>query len=573
VSDTRTGEVQHLRLRESQIFLALSIIIGILAGLVAVLFSLAIDRADYALFGFEPSSLRTFLVPVLVSLATGVLLATVFSGVRGSGVPQTKAAFHLQGGAIPIRVPLGKFIMGALCIGSGHSMGREGPSVQIGAGIASAIGRWLRLSPARIKELIPVGAAGALAAAFNTPIAAVLFTLEEIIGNMNATLLGSTVVASVAAVVVQRSILGNEPLFRVPAYALEDPAELIGYAVLGVVGGLVSLAFCKSLLALRLAFRRLPKWTVMLQPAMGGVAIGAVLLFVPEVKGVGYDYVDQALNGGLVLQTMIVLCVVKLAATVVSYCSGNAGGIFAPSLYIGAMAGGVVGMIVNSVAPFPTGEPGAYALVGMGALFAGIIRAPLTSVFMIFEITQDYQILVPLMVANLLSFAISRRYQPVPVYEALLHQDQIHLPSGALRESAGWTARDIMNSDELSFLAPGQSVDEAWEATGPDRRLAYLVGTQTSMRGIVTPERLSELRAAGRGREAVQSMLDETFVHVHPDHSLDVVLVRFAQGTGLLPVVSRTALRAVGVITIDEITQFARQGKSRRSPTTSGSDT
>jgi len=570
VSDTRTGEVQHLRLRESQIFLALSIIIGILAGLVAVLFSLAIDRADYALFGFEPSSLRTFFVPVLVSLATGVLLATVFSGVRGSGVPQTKAAFHLQGGAIPIRVPLGKFITAALCIGSGHSMGREGPSVQIGAGIASAIGRWLRLSPARIKELVPVGAAGALAAAFNTPIAAVLFALEEIIGNMNATLLGSTVVASVAAVVVQRSILGNEPLFRVPAYALEHPAELIGYAVLGVVGGLVSLAFCKSLLALRLTFRRLPKWTVMLQPAMGGVAIGVTLLFVPEIKGVGYDYVDQALNGGLVLRTMILLCIVKLAATVVSYCSGNAGGIFAPSLYIGAMAGGVVGMVVNSVSPFPTGEPGAYALVGMGALFAGIIRAPLTSVFMIFEITQDYQILVPLMVANLLSFAISRRYQPIPVYEALLHQDQIHLPSGALRESAGWTARDIMNTEALPFLMASQSVDQALEAAGSDRHSAYLVGSRASMRGIVTPERLGEMCKAGRGGDALWSTLDETFTHVHPDHSLDVVLVRFAQGVGLLPVVSRTAMRVEGVITIDDITKFARQDKRRQPPTASG---
>ena len=142
MSDTPRGEVQRLRLRESQIFLALSILTGILAGLAAVLFSLAIDRADYALFGLEPSSLRTFLVPVLVSLVTGALLATVFSGVRGSGVPQTKAAFHLQGGAIPLRVPIGKFITGVLCIGSGHSMGREGPSVQIGAGIASAIGRW-----------------------------------------------------------------------------------------------------------------------------------------------------------------------------------------------------------------------------------------------------------------------------------------------------------------------------------------------------------------------------------------------------------------------------------------------
>ncbi len=171
--------------------------------------------------------------------------------MRGSGVPQTEAAYHLSGGVIPARVPFGKFITGVLCIGSGHSMGREGPSVQIGAGLASVIGRWLHLSPQRVRDLVPVGAAGALAAAFNTPVAAVLFALEEIIGDMNAALLGSTVVASVAAVIVERSILGNEPLFHVPTYRLVHPAELLAYAALGVVGGIVSLLFCKALLALR----------------------------------------------------------------------------------------------------------------------------------------------------------------------------------------------------------------------------------------------------------------------------------------------------------------------------------
>jgi CIC family chloride channel protein len=565
VTDARTGDARRLRLREHQLFLALSIIIGILAGLAAVLFSLAIDRADDAFFGLAPSPLRMFFVPVVVSLVTGVLLATVFPGVRGSGVPQTKAAFHLQEGVIPGRVPLGKFLTGVLCIGSGHSMGREGPSVQIGAGIASVIGQWLHLSPARVKELIPVGAAGALAAAFNTPIAAVLFALEEIIGDLNATLLGSTVVASVASVVVERSILGNEPLFRVPVYQLVHPAELIGYAVLGLVGGVVSLIFCKALLALRGAFLRLPRTTLMLQPAIGGLAIGATLLAVPEVRGVGYEYVDQALNGGLVLRTMLILCCVKAAATIISYCSGNAGGIFAPSLFIGAMAGGAVGMLVNLVAPFPTGEPGAYALVGMGALFAGIIRAPMTSVFMIFEITQDYQIIVPLMVANLLSFVISRRYQPTPVYEALLRQDQIHLPSQALREPAGWTAGDVMNTRPVLFSVD-LSVDAAWEAAHADGRHAYLIGTAERLHGVTTLEHLASIREAGRGRETVGSTVDESFAHVHPDHPFDVVLERFAESDGLLPVVSRAAARRLeGVITLDDITRFTRRRRNERS--------
>jgi CIC family chloride channel protein len=233
----------------------------------------------------------------------------------------------------------------------------------------------------------------------------------------------------VASVVVERAILGNEPLFHVPGYHLEHPAELLAYAVLGIVGGVASVAFCKGLLGLRHVFLRLPAATRVFQPAIGGIAIGAILIVVPQVLGVGYEHVDEALNGAMLLRTMALLCIVKMVATIVSYASGNAGGIFAPSLYVGAMAGGVIGTLVHRYAPFPTAEPGAYALVGMGTLFAGIIRAPMTSVFMIFEITQDYQILVPLMVANMLSFVISRRYQPDPVYHALLAQDGIHLPA------------------------------------------------------------------------------------------------------------------------------------------------
>ena len=414
--------IKRLRLRENHIFLALTIIIGVLAGLAAVLFTLAIKGTTYLLFGIAPSYLRYILVPTLMSLVTGFLLAKFFPDARGSGVPQTEAAYHLNHGNIPARVAFGKFLTGALCIGSGHSMGREGPSVQIGAGIGSSIGKWFHLSPARLQSLVPVAAAAALSAAFNTPVAAVIFALEEIIGDMNAALLGSTVVASVAAVIVERSILGNSPIFHVPAYHLVHPAELLAYVVLGIAGGIVSLAFCKGLLRARKFFQGMPKWTKILQPAIGGLIIGVILIFFPQVMGVGYQYVDQAMNGGLLLKTMLMLCLAKLVATIVSYSSGNAGGIFAPSLYLGAMAGGTVGVLMHRFAPFPTGDPGGYALVGMGTLFAGIIRAPMTSVFMIFELTQDYQVLVPLMIANMISFLISKRYQPVPLYHALLEQ-------------------------------------------------------------------------------------------------------------------------------------------------------
>jgi CIC family chloride channel protein len=558
-----TSGLQRLRLREHQLFLALSIVIGILAGLAAVLFTLAIDRTSHVFFGMAPTHLRLFAVPALVSVVTGILLAKVFPDVRGSGVPQTEAAYRLHDGKIPPRVPIGKFLTGVLCIGSGHSMGREGPSVQIGAGIASAVGRWLHLSPERAKALIPVGAAGALSAAFNTPVAAVIFALEEIIGDMNAGLLGSTVVASVAAVIVERSILGDAPLFRVPAYHLVHPAELIGYATLGVVGGVVSLLFCKALLGLRAAFQRLPASTRWLQPAIGGMAIGLLLILSPAIMGVGYEYVDQALNGGLVLKTLLLLCFLKLAATVISYSSGNAGGIFAPSLYIGAMVGGAVGTIMHRVAPFPTGDPGAYALVGMGTLFAGIIRAPMTSVFMIFEITQDYEILVPLMVANLLSFVISRRYQPTPVYHALLEQDHIHLPSPGFRTATReWTARDIM-SDVSRLIATDRSVESVWREIEAAGAHPWLVGTPDDLIGLLRPQRVAEATQAGRGAETIEALAETSFPHAHPDHPADVVLERLADSDGLLPVISRENVRHVeGVITLDDVMRVFRRRSS-----------
>jgi CIC family chloride channel protein len=438
-------------------------------------------------------------------------------------------------------------------------MGREGPSVQIGAGLASVVGRWVPLAPARVRDLVPVGAAGALAAAFNTPVAAVLFALEEIIGDMNATLLGSTVVASVASVVVERSILGNEPLFRVPAYHLQHPIELLAYAALGIIGGVVSLVFCKSLLGLRNLFMRLPPWTRPWQPAMGGLVIGGLLVFSPQVMGVGYEYVDQALNGGLVLKTMVLLCVLKLAATTVSYSSGNAGGIFAPSLYIGAMAGGAVGTLVHQLAPLQTADAGAYALVGMGTLFAGIIRAPMTSVFMIFEITQDYQILVPLMVANLLSFVISRRFQPVSVYHALLQQDRVHLPSAATRVApASWTAADVMGSD-VSLVSPDASVQDVWGRPGRDATPVFLVGTPQRLLGTVRARQLTAAMESGRPSDSIETLLDTEMVHAHPDHPSETVLERLAQSEGVLPIVSRDdAQRVMGVVTFPHIMQFMR---------------
>lgn len=550
---------QRLRLRENQIFLVLVIMIGILSGLAAVLFTLAIKGTSYLLFGISPSVLRFLIVPTVVSFVAGFLLKRYFPEARGSGVPQVEAAYHLQDGYVPGRVAFGKFVTGVMCIGSGHSMGREGPSVQIAAGMASAIGRWFRLSPKSARSLVPVAAAAALSGAFNTPVAAVLFALEEIIGDLNAPLIGSAVVASVSAVIVERAVLGNEPVFHVPQYRLVSPEELIAYLLLGVIGGVVSLAFCKGLLHARSLFLRLPPRTRLFQPAAGGLMIGAILIFFPQVMGVGYQYVDQALNGGLLLKTMVALCIAKLVATIISYASGNAGGIFSPTLYLGAMAGGAVGMVVHRLALFPAGDPGTYALVGMGAVFAGIIRAPMTSVFMIFELTQDYQVFVPLMVANMISYAISRQFQPTPLYRALLEQDRVHLPGPASRTlTPSRRAREVMSTN-FTMISPNISVAGAADAISRTTERCFLVGDDAEISGLITRDRIEQEMQSKMLDAPVHDFVISDFRHVHPDHSLEVVIDRLGKSPGLLPVVSRSnSQQVLGVITPESLTRLVQ---------------
>ena len=250
-----------------------------------------------------------------------------------------------------MRTVVGKFFCTSATLASGIPLGREGPSVQVGAGIASVLGRRLGLRPERVRALLPVGAAAAVAAAFNTPLAAVLFSLEEIVGDLHAPVVGSVVLASATSWMVFRLLLGNHPLFKVPQYQLIHPLEFAIYAVLGVAGGLVSVAFTKLLLGIRERFLRFPKKTVWFQPVAGGLLVGLMGWFVPQVLGVGYGYVGDVLNGNMALNLMLLLLVLKLLAVTTSYSSGNASGIFGPSLFIGAMLGGVIGTVAHRFLP------------------------------------------------------------------------------------------------------------------------------------------------------------------------------------------------------------------------------
>jgi CIC family chloride channel protein len=556
ITTLRARLIAHLQQREEQIFLLLSLLIGALTGLAVVAFIVLTERLGMRLYPPDSAAWRRVLVPVAGSLAMGFLLYRFFPYARGSGVPQTKAALFARDGFISLRTVLGKFFCTATTLACGIPLGREGPSVQVGAGIGSVLGRWLGLRPEKVKALIPVGAAAAIAAAFNTPMAAVLFSLEEVMGDMHAPILGSVVLASATSWAVLRLLLGNNPLFQVPQYTLVHPLELAIYALLGIAGGFLSVAFTRLLLGMRKFFLHLPARTRWWHPVVGGVTVGLMGWFVPQVLGVGYTYVGSALNGTMALKLMLLLVVLKLFGVTVSYASGNAGGIFGPSLFLGAMLGGAIGTVAHGLLPGYTATPGAYALVGMGALFAGIVRAPMTSVLMIFEMTRDYAVIVPLMIANLTSFFISSRFQKQPIYEALAHQDGIHLPSYSTREEPNQrTVLQIMRKTP-EILPAEMRVKDVIEQTRASKLRIWPVAEKDYFLGMLTRETLECAFDDGRKEQPLKDLVETLQVpHLHTDHPLHLALERMSTyHLDLLPVVHRADIhRLEGVVTLSDV--------------------
>jgi CIC family chloride channel protein len=430
---------------EQQRLLALTIIAGGLCGLAAVAFHLSIAGLEKLLINHANAApgyswiFWTILTPGLGGLIVGVGLVFWAPAAAGSGIPQVKVAFTLRSGVVSLRETVGKFVLCAFQIGSGASLGLEGPTVQICAGVSSMLARTARLSPQFHRRMASVGMAAGIAAAFNAPIAAITFTLEELIGDLDQTMLSGVIVAAALAAVVEHSILGSTPVFHVSrTYQFGKASSLIWYALLGILAAVVSVTFTDGLLRLRLRFREftaVPKWV---HPAIGGLVTGALavvglaLFHMNGIAGDPYRTLELALTGAMPVKIMITYCLLKLAATVFSYSSGGSGGIFAPSLFMGAMLGGSVGYLDVIVFHHPADAIGAFAVVGMGAVFAGIVRAPMTSVLIVFEMTGGYGLVLPLMIANMTAFALARHWRPVPVYEALLAQDGIYLPHGSV---------------------------------------------------------------------------------------------------------------------------------------------
>ncbi len=549
----RSGLVPALA--EEQLFLLLAVVIGAWSGLLVVWFRVAIDWCRIVLLGsaMAPPIPRVVLVPALAGLVVAALVNVLFPRVRGSGVNQTKSAVYISNGHIPFQTVVGKFLTSALAIGSGQSLGPEDPSLQIGAGVASAVGRRLGLSRDRLRLVAPVGAAAGLAAAFSSPITAVLFVIEEVIGRWTAGVLGAVVLAAVSSVVVSQVFLGSQPLFHVPPYHLEHATELLVYAALGVIGGLVSVLFVKAIARFRPPLKHLPYWTQFAQPAVAGLLIGIIGIWLPQVMGAGYDTIDRAMRDQYVWQLLAVLAIVKLGATTISFVSGTPGGLFAPTLFIGAMVGGAVGGLAHVLVPSLGGTPAAYALVGMGTLFAGFLRAPMTSVFMMVEVTGNYTIILPVMISNTIAYLISRQLQPTALFDLLARQDGTELPSmEEEREERIVRVEDALRHTSWPVVEDDATIGKAL-AIASSSALSHILLRHRTGWALIETSLLQHAVDLGHDGEDVNALDWRPLPYVFPDQALHVALGRLG-GAPFLPVVNRAdPAYLLGIVTMPDI--------------------
>jgi chloride channel protein, CIC family len=548
-------------LREDQLFLLLAVLIGVFAGLAVVCFRVAIEWTQLDLLGptLSPSLMRVLLVPTIGGLVVAFLAIRVFPGSQGSGVNRTKAAVYIWNGYIPFETVIGKFVTCALAIGSGQSLGPEDPSLQMGAGIASKIGRSLNLSQEKIRLIAPVGAAAGLAAAFNAPISAVLFVIEEVIGAWSGGVLGAIVLAAVSSVVTMRSFLGAESLFRVPEFRVVRAQDLLAYAILGLVGGAASVVFLKWIAYAKPRIDRWPHWTKFLQPAAAGFLIGIIGIRFPQVMGAGYSVIDQAMHGQFAWDLLLALAGLKILATGFSFLSGTPGGMFAPVLFIGAMLGGAVGAVEQHFFPALAGTIGTFALVGMGTFFAGFLRIPITSVFMVIELSGNYTAILPVMISTMVAYLISKRFQKLPLFEMLARYDGMILPSiEEQREQVAPVVEKAMQRDAALIFAPSDPLEKVTGSASAKPEFPLLVNSRREWR-LLDRNHLMQL-AEDRSRTYTVADVNGKgpLPTLFPDQTLEEAL-QLVGDWPLLPVVNRAdASKLEGIITLADILRTFR---------------
>ncbi len=529
---------------------------GLGAGAGAIVFRELISAFDWLFFGqLADKGLsglddwRVVLVPVIGGLLVGPIIYFFAREAKGHGVPEVMLAVETEGGRIRPRVAVVKSLASALCIGSGGSVGREGPIVQIASAIASTLGQIARLREDNVRLLVAAGAAGGISATFNAPIAGVFFALEVILRHFNVRNFSVVVLSSVVADAIGHAYFGDHPAFLIPRYRLESALELPLYALLGILAAVAALAFILILYKSEDTFDRLalPEWT---KAAMGGLGMGLLGLWFVDLFGVGYgsgpsqSAIPSALAGDRPLQVLIALAGLKILATSVTIGSGGSGGVFAPSLFIGAMLGGAFGDVVNRIWPGVTAPSGAYAMVGMAAVFAGAARAPITSIIILFEMTRDYSIILPLMTAVVISTVVAQVIRRDTIYTLKLRRKGIEITDR--REQPRLASIPVGRAMSRKFEVvpsdmPAQQLLQVFSGRAAREGALPVLDSGKRLVGIITPSDLERTLDRDLSELTAEDIATKSLVTVHPEQTLDEAVRRMSgQSLRQLPVVSRS---------------------------------
>ncbi len=563
------------RFTDSQRFLVLCVCAGVVCGLVGVSFHLAITTVFDTLFGWlqgfgawtVPAMILT---PAAAGLIAGLLIRFVSPTAMGSGIPQTKVAYYQKFGVLRTSEAVWRFIIGTISVGGGNSLGREGPTVHICSAFSSKLGRLFGLGKSQVQAMVPVGMGAGISAAFNAPIAAITFVFEELLGNFNSKALGGILLAVVVAAVVERTLLGEHGALQADTEYFQTSWWMLICLALGPAAGLLGHVFTGSLLFLRGFFRdvrQIPGW---IKPAVGGLGVGLLGTAVWQltaghdgVFSIGYADLNAALNGELSWQVLALLLAGKVAATVFCYASGASGGIFAPVLFIGSMLGGLFGVLLVTFAGADQSVASATALLGTGAFFAAVIRCPLTSILIIFEMTRNYSLILPLMVGNMIAYILASKLRPVPIYDALILQDGISLKKmPGYRGHQDWRnlpVSTIMTHDCqcVAGQLDAQENLRRIEAAGQTHH-AYPILCSADpplLCGMVTHKELSRLAENGDCQTLSEWTQGRKLIRFFPDDSIQhtanaLVLSDVSQA----PVVSHKAPdRLLGIVTLHDI--------------------
>jgi len=546
------------------LFIGTAVIVGIGTGLGAIAFRYLIQGVEWLGYDWFPSitagwgKAYVILIPAIGGLIVGPLVYFFAREAKGHGVPEVMEAVALRGGRIRPIVAIVKSLASAISIGSGGSVGREGPIVQIGSALGSSLGQKLGLSDDRIRNLVACGAAGGIAATFNAPIAGVVFALEIILGEFSVKYFSSVVVSAVTASVIGRAVFGNVSAFHIPVdYGINSLWEFAFYPMLGITAAIVGVFFVRLLYWSEDMFekwKQIPEWV---QPAIGGIMLGILALSypmltgiswdrMPQIYNVGYDVIESALANQLALGTVLTLLVLKMIATSLTLGSGGSGGVFAPGLFMGAMFGTAFELFVNSLFPGIAAPPGAYALVGMAALFAATAHAPLTAVLILFELTGDYKIMLPLMLTVVIATLVAQKLlKGESIYTLKLTRRGVHLQHGRdIDVLQGVLVSEVMTRD-ITTITYNMDLKELSRVFDQTRKHGVaILDTQGKLWGMVT---ISDLeRAVNNGLPLSQTRISkigtpfQKLIFAYPDDTIGDALNKMSQrGFGRLPVVSK----------------------------------